>query len=272
MDEEYLASGFAKVDEARDPDAYGRCLSLIHSLPFYQRCKEESFVLLDIKRGDRILDAGCGLGEDVFQMAERVGEGGVVVGFDASEKLISDARTDSRVSRLPVQFKVGDLHDTGFPDNSFDKIRIDRVLQHITKPQLVIQELYRILKCGGSLLVYDNDWSTFKIRSHNGAFTRMVETEWAESFRSGFVGRHAKKFMGEVGISDIEVIAKESTLKDFGVADELYNLHQTARKLVMAGTISSIGCESWIEELKLQSDEKSFVVTLTSFLVIGRKP
>lgn len=88
MGEESLSTGFTDVDGAPDADAYSRCLSLLDALPYYREYRRQSYELLDLKPGVRVLDAGCGLGDDVFRMAERIGPGGCAVGLDASESLL----------------------------------------------------------------------------------------------------------------------------------------------------------------------------------------
>jgi len=48
---------------------------------------------LGLKAGERVLDAGCGTGWCLPRLAERVGPGGEVVGFDPSPEMLAIART-----------------------------------------------------------------------------------------------------------------------------------------------------------------------------------
>jgi ubiquinone/menaquinone biosynthesis C-methylase UbiE len=140
MGDEYLATGFANVDSAENPDSYSTCLSLLDSLPYFQEYKCKTYELLELGPGAHVLDAGCGLGDDVFRMAELIGPRGFVAGLDSSAKLIEKARSDPRSRTLPVEFHVGDLRQLPFAPESFTRCRIDRVLQHVREPQAVVSE------------------------------------------------------------------------------------------------------------------------------------
>jgi ubiquinone/menaquinone biosynthesis C-methylase UbiE len=178
MRDEYLAKGFADVDNAENTDSYSECLSLLDSLPYFKEYKRKTYELLELGPLERVLDAGCGIGDDVFRMAELLVPGGFVMGVDSSIKLIEKARSDERNAAQPVEFHVGNLRQLPFSDQTFTRCRIDRVLQHVSEPQGAISELVRVLKPGGILLAYDNDWGTFSITSQNKRVTRLLENAW----------------------------------------------------------------------------------------------
>lgn len=81
---DYLSSGFSKVDSSRDPDVFFSCLRTLCTLPSFQDCKEKSFQLLNLRNDSRILEIGCGLGQDAAAMARMMGERGRVVAVDTS--------------------------------------------------------------------------------------------------------------------------------------------------------------------------------------------
>src|ERR1700679_2353233 len=83
---------FTIVDRTQDPGFYQRFLDQGNAL---QGIGESKALLLDGLRltpGLRVLDVGCGLGDDVCAIAERVGPSGAVVGADVSEAMIEEAR------------------------------------------------------------------------------------------------------------------------------------------------------------------------------------
>ena len=55
--------------------------------------RERAIEALELKPGERVLDAGCGTGWCLPRLAERVGPGGEVVGFDPSPEMLAIART-----------------------------------------------------------------------------------------------------------------------------------------------------------------------------------
>jgi ubiquinone/menaquinone biosynthesis C-methylase UbiE len=271
VNDEYLASGFADVDARDDGGAYKRCLALLDTLPYFRRYKQESYELLELLPGLAVLEVGCGLGDDVFRMAERVAPGGKVVGVDASNRMIEEART--RAPANPATgFHLADARRLPFRDACFDRCRTDRTLQHIERPAEAIREMVRVLKPGGLLLAYDNDWGTFSVSGSDDETTRIIETLWADSFRNRWIGRYLKRYFLEEGLSDVSVYPSVSVVTDFELADQVYNLRQTAKRAAEAGRIAPADADRWLSEARAQSRTGAFLCTLTAFTVTGKKP
>lgn len=78
---------------------------------------------IDLKR---VAEVGCGAGEILRQLHDRLGDGVDYVGLDVSPQAIELAhpRTTSRVS-----FRVGDIRDE--PDGSFDLVLVMDVIEHV---------------------------------------------------------------------------------------------------------------------------------------------
>jgi SAM-dependent methyltransferase len=271
MNNEYLATGFPDVDRAKNQDAYFDCLNLLDSLPYYREYKTNSYELLQLRQGMTVLEAGCGLGDDAFRIAERIMPGGKVIGLDASAAMIEKARSSELAAQLPVQFQQGDVKAMPFPDTSFDRCRIDRVLQHIPQPQKAVSELVRVLAPDGLLLAYDNDWDSFSVASDDINISRIIENLWGSSFTNSRIGRDLGDYFLSAGLLDVRISRDTSLITDFAIADKVYNLRETVQKAVEGKYISaSQGC-SWIEELINRTGKGSFLATLTAFTVIGRK-
>ena len=271
MREEYLATGFAQVDARDDASSYKSCLALLDSLPYFRAYKERSYEWLELSEGLSVLEVGCGLGDDALRMAERVGPDGLVVGVDASARMIEEA-----VSRTPAGlaavFARADARSLPFRDGSFARCRIDRTLQHITIPEASVREIVRVLKPGGILLAYDNDWGTFSISGSDDGCTRTIEMLWEDSFTNRWIGRYLKGYFLEAGLGDVTVEPSVSVIHDFELADRVYNVRQTVGRAVEAGLISHGTAREWLAALQAQSCCGAFSCTLTAFTVVGTKP
>jgi ubiquinone/menaquinone biosynthesis C-methylase UbiE len=124
---------------------FSSCLTLIDSLPFFAEFKRESYDLLGAAPGRRILEVGCGLGDDAAALSRLVAPGGSVVAVDGSQTMIEVAR-ERHGAVAGLSFDVADAAHLPFDDASFDACRIDRVLQHIADPAGAILEMARVIR------------------------------------------------------------------------------------------------------------------------------
>ena len=79
---------FSSVDRTREPDFYKRFLDEGNKIPGIIASKPIILAGLRLTGGEKILDAGCGLGDDTFEIAQIVGSRGRAVGTDVSEPMI----------------------------------------------------------------------------------------------------------------------------------------------------------------------------------------
>jgi len=127
--------------------------------PDRQRFRKIIAERLNIATGDRVLDVGCGTGDDVRMLAPLVGSTGRVVGIDASKTMIDLAEERSRLSSLPVSFAVGNALSLDFPDDAFDACRCVTVLMHVDgEPADAIAEMVRVTRPGRHVVIFDVHW------------------------------------------------------------------------------------------------------------------
>ena len=263
-----LASGFQSVDRASDFEVFASCLALIDSLPFFAECKRESYDLLAAGPGSRVLEVGCGLGDDAAALAGRVAPGGSVVAVDGSQAMVEAARRrHGDVAEL--SFEIADATRLPYEDSVFDACRIDRVLQHIADPKAAIREMVRVLRPGGVLVAFDNDWETLTVDSADRALTRTILNAWCDRFPAGWIGRRMVGLFLEAGLDDIETHPKTLVSSDFEVADRVFSFSATADRLVSAATISRDDADRWIAELRAADAAGRFFTSYTGFLVSG---
>jgi len=107
-----------------------------------------------IAAGDRVLDAGCGVGGAALFLNRM--KNATVTGISLSERQIRYAREQAKKNYpdAKVSFEVMDFTQTPFPDESFDVIwACESVCQADKKA--FIKESYRLLRKGGKLIMAD---------------------------------------------------------------------------------------------------------------------
>ncbi len=102
------------------------------------------------------VDLGCGAGYLVLGLA-RQAPGLHVTGIDLSEKLLADARQSAQQAGLAdrVDFRLGNVEDLPFPNQSLDLVISTASLHHWSDPVKVLNEIDRVLKPGGAFYLFD---------------------------------------------------------------------------------------------------------------------
>jgi SAM-dependent methyltransferase len=109
--------------------------------------------------GDRCLDAGCGPGETMRLMAERVGPAGRVTGIDVDGALGGEAvaRLHESGHRQCDFVRVDLTTDAAIPGAPFDLVYARLLLYHLPQRLAVLRRLWDAVGSGGHLLVQDYD-------------------------------------------------------------------------------------------------------------------
>jgi SAM-dependent methyltransferase len=92
----------------------------------------------------KVLDVGCGRGLLMAKLRQR---GWETVGTELTDDAAAHARS------LGLDVHTGTLEEIGFRDAEFDMVILWHVLEHVPAPRAMLQEVSRILKPGGTLLV-----------------------------------------------------------------------------------------------------------------------
>jgi SAM-dependent methyltransferase len=103
--------------------------------------------------GARWVEIACGPGLIARALAARVGS---VTGVDLTPAMVEKARADADSAGVGnVSFEVGDATALGLPDDSFDGAITRFSLHHIPAPIRVLEEMRRVVRPGGWVVVSD---------------------------------------------------------------------------------------------------------------------
>jgi len=116
---------------------------------FYQKTKNLTIKLLDLKGPELILDVGCGEGVLINKIKLKHPKTNVV-GIDImKEYLVNSVKRFKDPSLV-----LGEADKLPFADSIFDRVTCTAVLEYLPNPLSAIQEIYRITKYGG-IAVFD---------------------------------------------------------------------------------------------------------------------
>ncbi len=110
----------------------------------------------DLKIGDHVLDLGSGAGNDCFVARAIVGETGKVTGLDFTDAMVTKAIGNNlKLGFTNVEFVQGDIEEMPLPDNNFDVIVSNCVLNLVPDKNKAFAQIMRVLKPGGHFCVSD---------------------------------------------------------------------------------------------------------------------
>jgi SAM-dependent methyltransferase/GNAT superfamily N-acetyltransferase len=261
---------FQDVDRSSDPDTLTGYLTAVSDMETVRAYKTLALDLLAVKPGNRILDVGCGLGQDAAVLADAVGPPGQVVALDSSLKMVSEVRATNGPAS-PVVALVGDAVKLPFPDRCFDGCRTDRVLQHVPAPREAVAELARVTRPGGRVVTAEPDWATLSLKAPDPHLTREIARYGCESIPSGRVGRDTGRMLADAGLSHVSVREVVLVTETFEEADRLFRLRDFVQGAAREHRISSGAAAGWIEAVETQDASEAFSGSLTLFLATGVK-
>jgi SAM-dependent methyltransferase len=118
------------------------------------KATEDLLARLDLPRGARALDVGCGIGGTARTLA--VLHGAVVTGIDLTPEFVAAAAELSRRAGVEnVSFRQGSATALPFEDESFDVATMLHVGMNVADKPALFREVARVLRPGGSFAIYE---------------------------------------------------------------------------------------------------------------------
>ena len=265
--------GFQETDESIDTGAVFRWLDGADANPLIQQVKRRMLDVCPVGEGDQVLDVGCGLGHEVRRLGQRAGPQGRVVGIDANPAMIIEARQRGADPALSISFEVGDAHQVGFPDNSFDLCRAERVLRYVDRPEAVLGEMVRLARPGGSVVVFDFDSDQTMVDAADSVLVRRIAEVLDAAVPHPWIGRQLFGLFQRAGLRDVRVIPHALCFcgaAGFGVYQRLNG--GTIDRAVQAGQISASEVAAWWAALEQAAEAETFFSAVLGFIATGYKP
>ncbi|MDY6769350.1 MAG: methyltransferase domain-containing protein [Candidatus Nanohaloarchaea archaeon] len=203
-----------------------------------------------IDEGDRVLDAGCGVGGGSVWLATR--RGASVLGININGQQLEQARSyaDREGVEDLVSFRLADFTDTGLDSSSFDIVWAVDTVSHTDERRKFFQEAYRLLDESGVLVLTDAFRETDDLDQETRRKLRAVESglgvqPW--EMKADYRQYADDAGFGEITFRDITAEAKPSLERVYRRAKLARPLGVVASLLPLPDTIKDIPASGYYQ-------------------------
>jgi demethylmenaquinone methyltransferase/2-methoxy-6-polyprenyl-1,4-benzoquinol methylase len=172
-----------------------------------------------LREGARVLDLAGGTGDLARLFADRVGRGGEVILTDINHAMLAVGRDRMIDAGRPLPAVQCDAEKLPFPTGHFDGVSIAFGLRNVTRKEVALAEMKRVLKPGGVAAVLEfsqvwaplkpaYDWYSFNVLPRLGRLVTRDDASYrylAESIRMHPDQAALKAMMEQAGFDRVEV-------------------------------------------------------------------
>lgn len=154
----------------------------------------------------RVLEVGCGTGVNMRALARRGEFPGKAFGVDHCDPFIAAANKFAQQENVSdrVEFRVGDAHNLDFPASTFDVVIAHTLISHVSEPVKVLQEMARVVRPGGTVVVFDGDYASLTYAFPDHDFGLQMDAALAKaSFNNPMIMRDLPRLLPELGLNII---------------------------------------------------------------------
>jgi len=199
----------------------------------------------------RVLDVGCGTGDDVRAIAGLVGATGHVAGIDSSHAMLEEARV--RGVPANAEFALASAKQLPFQDACFDAVRAERVFQHLDASAEAAHELRRVVADNGTALTLDQDWEALSVAGADRGITRSIVRAFADRMGNAWAAREARGVLRQAGFKTVDIAPLIAT-PALPVAFDLF-LQSAMNVALAAGVVDAEAARQWLQSL-LEADRR----------------
>jgi ubiquinone/menaquinone biosynthesis C-methylase UbiE len=261
---------FSNVDATDAADFIER-LDQMAATENFRRYKSASFDLMRIAPGAHIADIGCGAGDDARHLAGVVGPDGKVFGIDISKAMIAEAR--NRFADCGnLEFVAASIEALPIATASLDAIRVDRVLIHVPETRPAIEELLRVLRPGGRIILCEPDMVGLWVASDDPEATQLITGAIAKSCVHPYLPRDIGILLSDMGLVEVEHGMTGMMSSDYAMLEVVLRFDLAAQAAAAAHPEMADRIRAWSDEQRRRVEYGRFSAGMSVMTASATKP
>lgn len=158
----------------------------------------------EMRKGDIVLDIGCGAGLDLLIASTKVGSKGKVIGIDYSNEMVKKARANMKKLFITnVEIKKAPSDKIPIEDNFVDVVTSNGIYNLSPDKEAVMKEAYRVLKPRGKIALCE-----IVLKKPLQKEIRINIEDWFRCIGGALVEKDFINLLKKVGFIDISVVSK----------------------------------------------------------------
>lgn len=218
-----------------------------------------------------IIDVGCGTGQDIFNIANLVNDQVNCVGLDADPGMIATALSQNAV-KGNLSFQEGSADALPFADESFDGLRNERLIQHLSNPDKAFKDFNRVLKIAAPIAIVETDWSSISLYNAPIDIATRIKHFYAhENVASGNVALHLSTLLSQNGFGNIKFKVFPIVTDSLDQVKAFTRLEFVLQKMLELGKLSQNELTVLMSTLDKAATEGYFATALNMVVATAEK-
>lgn len=217
-----------------------------------------------------IIDLGCGIGEDIYQMSEILGNNIKFYGIDHDINMLNKGTIKFKKDNL--SFLKSEAHSLPFSDNSVAGIRTERMTQHLQNPHETFEEMYRITQKNGIITVIETDWDSLNIYDDQYNVFRKIRKYLTEKkINNGMAAKSLIKHLQHLNLDQITFQIFPFILNSLRDANEYLWLEKIISEAFESKFITKNEFNTAINHLNNLDNSNCFRCSINLVMASGKK-
>ena len=208
----------------------------------------------------QVLEVGCGTGALLRSLVGRVDFTGKAFGVDQCRPFLEAANKFAQAENVSdrIIFQAGDAHCLDFPPATFDAVIAHTLISHVTEPAAVLSEMARVVRPGGTVVIFDGDYASLTYAFPDHVFGHQMDVALASAtFNNPRIMRDLPRLLPELGMR--LTAAWGDAVVEIGNGSYFKSFAETYVPFVTkSGLLPTQAVEAWLDEQRQAMENGTF--------------